>query len=174
MNDTKRSIRLLVLAAACCFALVLIPVSSYAQLHAIVAQLGGVAHGVEHGVQKGAQGVQHGVEGTYNKGKEVVTGEDQNQQQTDQQQKEQQTTPSENRMKGSQAQPGTTSTQTETETNQTQQDQNQADQNQTDQTTKSQTRGGQKQMPRTAGELPLLVMTGLLSLAGARATRRMK
>ena len=38
MNDTKRSIRLLILAAACCFALVLIPVSSYAQLHVIVAQ----------------------------------------------------------------------------------------------------------------------------------------
>src|SRR5215470_8042935 len=141
MNDTKRSIRLLILAAACCFALVRIPVSSYAQLHTIVAQLGGVTHGVQHGVQKGAQGVQKGVEGTYNKGKEVVTGEDQNQQQT-----EQQTTPSENRMKGSQAQ----------------QDQNQTDQNQTDQTTKSETKSaGQKQMPRTAGELPLLVMTGL-------------
>jgi hypothetical protein len=155
MNETKRSIRLLFLAAACCFALVLVPVSSYAQLHAIVAQLGGVTRGV----QKGAQGVQKGVEGTYNKGKEVVTGDqDQNQQQTEQQQ----TTPSENRMKGSETQPGT-----ETET---QQNQNQTDQNQTDQTTKS--RG--KQMPRTAGELPLLVMTGLLSLAGARATRRMK
>ena len=142
MNDKKRSIRLLALAAACCFALVLIPVSSYAQLHAIVAQLGGVAHGVEHGVQKGAQGVQKGAEGTYNKGKEVITGEDQNQQQTDQQ-----ATPSEeNRMK---TQPGT---ETETQTGET----------------------GQKQMPRTAGELPLLVMTGLLSLAGARATRRMK
>jgi len=164
MNDTKRSIRVLALAAACCFALVLIPVSSYAQLHAIVAQLGGVAHGVEHGVQKGAQGVQKGVEDTYNKGKEVITGDqDQNQQQTEQQQ----TTPSENRMKGSQAQPG--STQTETETNQ----QGQTDQNQTEQTTKSQTHG-QKEMPRTAGELPLLVLTGLLSLAGARATRRMK
>lgn len=169
MNDTKRSIRLMALAAACCFALVLIPVSSYAQLHSIVAQLGGVAHGVEHGVQKGAQGVQKGVEGTYNAGKDVVTGDnsqDQNRQQTE----EQQTAPSENRMKGSQAEPGTTSTQTETETNQ-----GQTDQNQTDQTTKSQTReAGQKQMPRTAGELPLLVMTGLLSLAGARATRRMK
>ena len=82
MNDTKRSIRLLILAAACCFALVLIPVSSYAQLHVIVAQLGGVAHGVQHGVQKGAEEVQKGAESTYNKGKEVVTGEDQNQQQT--------------------------------------------------------------------------------------------
>jgi hypothetical protein len=141
MNDTKRSIRLLILAAACCFALVLIPVSSYA-----VAQLGGVAHGVQHGVQKGAEGVQKGVEGTYNKGKEAITGEDQDQNQ-------QQATPSdENRMK---TQPGTESEQNEQ--------------------TKSQTsETGQKQMPRTAGELPLLVMTGLLSLAGARATRRMK
>ena len=72
MNDTKRSIRVLALAAACCFALVLIPVSSYAQLHAIVAQLGGVAHGVEHGVQKGAQGVQKGVEDTYKIGRAHV------------------------------------------------------------------------------------------------------
>jgi len=146
MNDTKRSIRLLILAAACCFALVLIPVSSYAQLHTIVAQLGGVAHGVQHGVQKGAEGVQKGAEGTYNKGKEVITGEDQNQQQTEQQK----ATPSEeNRMKTNPPQSGT---ETETQTGET----------------------GQKQMPRTAGELPLLVMTGLLSLAGARATRRMK
>ena len=144
MNDTKRSIRLLILAAACCFALVLIPVSSYAQLHVIVAQLGGVAHGVQHGVQTGAEEVQKGAESTYNKGKEVVTGEDQNQQQT---------TPSEeNRMKSRPTQSGT-----ETETQQ----------NQTGET-------GHKQMPRTAGELPLLVMTGLLSLAGARATRRLK
>ena len=143
MNDTKRSIRLLILAAACCFALVLIPVSSYAQQHAVVAQLGGVAHGVQQGVQKGAEGVQKGVEGTYNKGKEVITGEDQDQNQ-------QQTTPSEeNRMKTNPTQSGT---ETETQTGET----------------------GQKQMPRTAGELPLLVMTGLLSLAGARATRRMK
>src|SRR5215831_20175854 len=127
MNDTKRSIRLLILAAACCFALVLIPLSSYAQLQTIVAQLCGVAHGVQHGVQKGAEGVQKGAEGTYNKGKEVITGEDQNQQQTEQQK----ATPSEeNRMKGS-----------ETETQQ----------NQTGET-------GQKQMPRTAGELPLLVI----------------
>jgi len=143
MNDTKRSIRLLILAAACCFALVLIPVSSYAQQHAVVAQLGGVTHGVQQGVQKGAEGVQKGVEGTYNKGKEVITGEDQDQNQ-------QQTTPSEeNRMKTNPTQSGT---ETETQTGET----------------------GQKQMPRTAGELPLLVMTGLLSLAGARATRRMK
>jgi hypothetical protein len=167
MNDTKRSIRLMALAAACCFALVLIPVSSYAQLHAIVAQLGGVAHGVEHGVQKGAQGVQKGVEGTYNKGKEVVTGEDQNQEQTQQPTEQQQTTPSENRMKSK--------GETQTQQYQTQQDQNQTDQNQTNQTEKSQTREtGQKRMPRTAGELPLLLMTGLLSLAGARATRRLK
>src|SRR5215469_6660830 len=97
MNDTKRSIRLLILAAACCFALVLIPVSSY-------AQLGGVAHGVQHGVQKGAEGVQKGAEDTYNKGKEVITGEDQNKEQTEQQQ----TTPSEeNRMKSTPAQSGT-------------------------------------------------------------------
>ena len=143
MNDTKRSIRLLILAAACCFALVLIPVSSYAQQHAVVAQLGGVTHGVQQGVQKGAEGVQKGVEGTYNKGKEVITREDQDQNQ-------QQTTPSEeNRMKTNPTQSGT---ETETQTGET----------------------GQKQMPRTAGELPLLVMTGLLSLAGARATRRMK
>src|SRR5215475_15031998 len=108
MNDTKRSIRLLILAAACCFALVLIPLSSYAQLHTIVAQLGGVAHGVQHGVQKGAEGVQKGVEGTYNKGKEVITGEDQDQNQ-------QQTTPSEeNRMKTNPTQSGT-----ETETGET-------------------------------------------------------
>ena len=148
MNDTKRSIRLLILAAACCFALVLIPLSSYAQLHTIVAQLGGVAHGVQHGVQKGAEGVQKGVEGTYNKGKEVITGEDQDQNQ--QQNEQQKTTPSEeNRMKTNPTQSGT---ETETQTGET----------------------GQKQMPRTAGELPLLVITGLLSLAGARATRRMK
>ena len=131
--DKNRSLKIL-LAAACCLALVLVPIHAGAQ--------GGIVKGAKEGVQKGAQETEKGAKGAYGKTKEgaeavghgtkkAFTGD--------------QNTPSENRMKSTEGQNESTTTQTE-----------------------------EKQMPRTAGELPMLFLTGILSLAGARATRRLK
>ena len=146
-TNTKQSMKLL-LAAACCFALVLFPVLCSAQ--------GGILKGAKEGVEKGAKGVQQGVETGAEKTKEgaeavghetkkVITGDESNS--------------SENRMKSSEGQPETSSTETPSET-------------QTETTPTGRT--GRKHMPRTAGEMPLLVLSGLAALAGARATRRLK
>jgi hypothetical protein len=141
----------ILLAALCCFALVLmIPVPSS-------AQLGGVAKGVQHGVQQGAEKTKEGAEAVGHETKKVITGEDNSQtEQTTTQQNEQNTTTQQQpttdqnttRMKPSETTPETGSTETEQKTERT----------------------GQKQMPRTAGELPLLALAGSLSLAFAGVT----
>jgi hypothetical protein len=138
----------MLLAALCCFALVLmIPVPSS-------AQLGGAVKGVQHGVQKGAEKTKEGAEAVGQGTKRVITGED------DSQKKDQSTTTQQNttteqqnttRMKPSQTTPEKGSTETE---------QNTKTQTQTEKT-------GQKHMPKTAGELPLLALAGCLSLAFA-------
>jgi hypothetical protein len=133
----------MLLAALCCFALVLmIPVPSSAQLG------GAVKHGVQKGYEKTKEGVQDVEQGT----KKAITGEDNDQQQQQQNKEQQQGT---TRMKPSET-PATGSTETETQ------------QKSTTETEKT----GQKHMPKTAGELPLLALAGCLSLAIAGATRR--
>jgi hypothetical protein len=157
MIDSKLKLRVL-FAIASCLVLVLAPLPAR-------AQLGGVVEGTKHGIQKGAHGVQKGVETGAEKtkegvvaGKNAVTGQD--------------NTPSENRMKPSQTQPGTTyqtqpgTTSTETTTRSTQ-----SESTETGQT------GQQRQMPKTAGELPLLALAGWSALSAAgvlRIARRKK
>ena len=148
----------MLLAALCCFGLVLmIPVPSS-------AQLGGVARGVQHGVQKGYEKTKEGAEDVGQGTKRVITGEDndQNKEQSTTTQQNTTTTTDQNpsNQKTTRMKPGETTPQTGT--------------TQTEQSTTTQTEAGktgQKHMPRTAGELPLLALAGCLSLAIAGATR---
>jgi len=131
--------------------MLLIPISSG-------AQDGGILGGAKRGVQQGAGTVQKGVEEGANKTKEgaesvghetkkVITGEDNNQDTS--------------RMKGTESQPQTESTQTEP--TQTRSRQTESTQTQSKET-------GKKNLPKTAGELPLLALAGCLALAGAAAS----
>src|SRR5262249_14459028 len=141
----------MLLAALCCFALVLmIPVPSS-------AQLGGAVKDVGHGIQKGAEKTKEGAEDVGQGAKRVITGDDQNKDQNTTTQEnttttEQQNTTTGQRMKPSETTPATGSTETE--------------QNKTTQTEGT----GQKHMPKTAGELPLLALAGSLSLLFAGVT----
>jgi hypothetical protein len=105
------------------------------------AQTGGILGGVKKGVQQGAEKTKEGAEAVGRGTKKVVTGEDNN--------------PDNQRMKSSESQSQTESTRTgstQTESTQTQQ------------------RGtGKTNLPKTAGELPLLALAGCLALAGAAA-----
>jgi hypothetical protein len=135
----------MLLAALCCFVLVLVvPVPSS-------AQLGGVVQGTKHGIEKGVDKTKEGAESVGHGTKKLFTGD--SSQDKDQNQYQNQNT----RMKPVQRQPATTSTQTETQ------------QNNTTTTESGQTQG--KRMPRTAGELPLLALAGCLSLAIGGAYR---
>ena len=124
---------------ACSFVLILPPIAAQ-------AQVGGVIHGAQRGVEKGAGAVKQGAETGVQKGKEgaeavgrgtkeVITGEDKNQNQGN------------NRMKSTESQSETKSTET---------------------TTEATTR---KNLPKTAGELPLLALAGCLALAAAVTIR---
>ena len=134
MIDGNVKLRLLI-AAVCCFVLVLLPMSSSAQ---------GIVKGTKHGIQKGAGAVEKGAEGAAEKTKEgaqavghgakkAVTGDKNNS--------------SDSRMKSSEPQRDTSSTE-----------------NKPGET-------GQKRLPKTAGELPLLALAGFLALAGAVSSK---
>jgi hypothetical protein len=135
----------ILLAALCCFALVLVvPVPSS-------AQLGGVVQGTKHGIEKGVDKTKEGAEAVGQGTKKLFTDDD-NSQDKDQQRDQNQTN---TRMKPAQTQPSTSSTETETQQN----------------STTTMEKGQSKRMPRTAGELPLLALAGCLSLAIAGAYR---
>ena len=139
----------MLLAALCCFALVLmIPVPSS-------AQLGGVVKGVEHGVQKGAEKTKEGAEAVGQGTKKVITGKDNSQ-------NKEQTTTTEQQQNTTRMKPGTT--RSETGSTETETEQKSTTQTETERT-------GKKNMPKTAGELPLLALAGCLSLAIAGASR---
>jgi hypothetical protein len=134
------------LAALCCFALVLVvPVPSS-------AQLGGVVQGTKHGIEKGVDKTKEGAEAVGHGTKKLFT--DDSSQDKDQKQYQKQTN---TRMKPAQTQPSTSSTETQTQRNRT--------------TTMGSGQKQSKRMPRTAGELPLLALAGCLSLAIAGAYR---
>jgi len=147
----EKKLTVIVVAFACCFALLVVPALAS-------AQIGGVVNGAKHGIQKGATEAQKGVEGAVDKTKEgaeavgrgtkkAITGEDDNS--GDNRMKPQESNPqSDNRMKSGQSQADQSSTQTES-TGETQ----------------------QKNLPKTAGELPLLALAGYLSLLGAGVSR---
>ena len=138
-----------IIAIAACLTLVLVPVSASAQ---------GIGGTVKHGVEKGAGTVQKGAEGAYDatkKGveatgrgvKKAVTGED-----TDHERVTQGTTGT----TGTTGTPATSSTRTRTRASA----HNRA------------RTGGEKNLPGTAGELPLLALLGASCLA-AVGTRRL-
>jgi chromatin remodeling complex protein RSC6 len=149
----------ILLAALCCFALVLmIPVPSS-------AQLGGAVKDVGHGIQKGAEKTKEGAEDVGHGAKRVITGDDndQNKQQTTTTQQnttteQQNTTADQNKTTGqntTRMKPSETPESSSTE------------QSTTTQTTE---KTGRKHMPKTAGELPLLALAGCISLAFAGVT----
>ena len=135
----------MLLAALCCFVLVLVvPVPSS-------AQLGGVVQGTKHGIEKGVDKTKEGAEAVGQGTKKLFTDDDDSQDKDRQRDQNQTNT----RMKPAQTQPSTSSTETETQQN----------------STTTMEKGQSKRMPRTAGELPLLALAGCLSLAIAGAYR---
>jgi hypothetical protein len=105
---------------------------------------GGVVQGTKHGIEKGAGAVGQGVEGAANKTKEGAEAVGQG---TKKAITGEENNPDKTRMKSTEAQTQTESTETKS------------------------TETGKTNLPKTAGELPLLALTGFLALAGAAASR---
>ena len=143
MTQHKVSIKF-ILAVACCAIIVLAPFAASAQ------GVGGVVQGTKHGIQKGAEGVQKGAEDVYGKTKQGAedVGRGAKKAITGDE-----NTSDQDIQKGSQ-------TNTEVQRKGTP----------TERTTKGVT--GEKNLPKTAGELPLLAIVGAACLAAAMARRR--
>src|SRR5262249_26376779 len=114
--------------------------------------LGGVVQGTKHGIQKGAEGVQQGAEDVYGKTKQ---GAEDLGKGTKKAITGDENTSDQDRMKGSQS---------NTEVQQ--------QQNQTETKSTTQRATGEKNLPKTAGELPLLAFAGAAFLAAAIVRRR--
>ena len=141
----KRLTHRILLAFACGLVLILAPLSVSAQTPGGVIKKG--AQGVQKGVEGAAKGTEEGAEAVGKGVKKAVTGED--------------TTRSEGRMKGTQGtetRPSTTPSQT-------------APSDTTSKSTGTERTTTEKRLPRTAGELPLLALTGALALAAAGVSR---
>jgi len=132
----------LLLAFACCLVLILAPLSVAAQTPGGVIKKG--AEGVQKGVEGAAKGTEEGAEAVGKGVKKAVTGED--------------TTTSQERMKGTEPAPSTTPSQ-------------KTPSGTTSKSTEPERTATEKKLPRTAGELPLLVLTGVLALAAAGVSR---
>src|SRR5689334_3549339 len=117
-------------ALACCLLLILVPLTAK-------AQLGGAAQGAKQGIQKGAQEVQKGVETGAEKTKEgaEAVGQAGKKAITGEE-----NNPTQERMKPGETQTTPSSTTSSAKTEGTEK--------------------GQKKMPKTAGELPLLALAG--------------
>jgi hypothetical protein len=156
------------LALACCFVLVLLPVST------ALAQEG-LLKGAQKGIEKGAEGVKKGAETAVEKTKEgakavgreakdLVTDDDPD---TD---KDETTT---ERMKPGQTQSGTPvqgttgATTKRSPSGTTSEGTRSTGATGTTETTET----GERNLPGTAGELPLLALAGALALLGARALK---
>ena len=141
------------LAIACCFALVCVmPLAAGAQGGIIKKGAQGVKKGVETGVEK----TKEGVETVGRETKEVFTGED-----TD---KDKDT----HRMKSSESQSTATEQPSRTETT--------AKSTTTTKTTSKSTTAasGHRRLPRTAGHFPLLALAGALALAASGTHRLLR
>ena len=143
MIDTR--LKLGALAVACCFVLILVPALVHAQEGVI--QKG--VHGVQKGVETGVEKTKEGAEATGHAIKKGVTGEDTSTS-TERMKSEQQTTPGTEQ----QTTPGTR-TQTTRESKRS--------------TTTTEKKEGN--LPKTAGELPLLALVGALALGAAGVSR---
>jgi hypothetical protein len=123
--------------------MLLIPISSQ-------AQDGGILHGAKKGVQQGADTVQKGVEGAANKTKEGAEAVGRG---TKKVITGEDNNPDKTRMKSTESQSQSQTESTQTESTRTQSKET-----------------GKRNLPKTAGELPLLGLVGCLALAGAVAS----
>jgi cobalamin biosynthesis Mg chelatase CobN len=146
MTATKHTVKIL-LAVTCCLFIVLVPlsVSSNAQN---VLQKG--AQGVQKGVETGAEKTKEGTQATGREIKKGVTGEDTSTN-TQRMKSEEQTTPSTE-------QQTTPSTRTQTT-------------RESRRSTTTTTEKKEGNLPKTAGELPLLALVGALALGAAGVSR---
>ena len=152
--STTRLTKIL-LALACCLAIVLIPVAASAQEGVINKGAEGVKKGAE-GVKKGAEtageATKEGAESVGHGVKKAVTGEDKDT----------------SRMKGSETTPSTEPSQTTTPSSEAKKSTTRTESTTT--TEKKESEESRK-LPGTAGELPLLALAGALALAAAGAVR---
>ena len=143
MTATKHTVKIL-LAVTCCLFIVLVPLSLSAQN---ILQKG--AQGVQKGVETGAEKTKEGAEATGQAIKKGVTGED--------------TSTNTERMKGEQqTTPGTEQQTTPSTRTQTTRESKRS-------TTTTEKKEGN--LPKTAGELPLLALVGALALGAAGVSR---
>ena len=139
---TIRLTQKILLALACCLALAVAPLSVGAQ------SLGGIvkkgAKGVQKGVETGAEKTKEGAEAVGHAVKKAVTGDD---------------TSSSERMKSTE-----TNSTTESQTTTTREKSGAAART-------ASSAAGEKKLPATAGEFPLLALVGSLALAASGVSR---
>ena len=145
------------LAIACCFALVcVVPLSAGAQGGIIKKGAQGVKKGVETGVDKTKEGAEYVGRET----KELFTGED----------KDKDT----HRMKSSESQSTTTQHPNRTETTTTSPKTTRSTGTTSKSTTAGSTNIGHTRLPATAGEFPLLALAGALALMASGTPRLLR
>ncbi|HYR43496.1 MAG TPA: hypothetical protein VER98_10765 [Terriglobia bacterium] len=145
MNPTRFTSGVL-LAFGWCLILLLVPLLVCAQTPGGIIKKG--AQGVEKGVVTGAEKTKEGAEAVGKGTKNVITGKD--------------TNTGENRMKSTEpgTESGTSTAPSETTSEAT-----------TSEATDTERAKAGKKLPATAGELPLLGLTGVLALAGFGASK---
>src|SRR5262245_42714040 len=155
MNGTGLTQRVF-LVLVCCLAIIFLPLSAGAQG---VLEKG--AKGVQKRVETGAEKTKGGAEAVGHGAKKAVTGEDSS---SSSQMKETETTPSTKPSQSTmpsgtstRAKPTTPSQSTTTEPGR--------------RSRGSEQKAGGEKLPKTAGELPLLALIGVLSLAAAGTSR---
>jgi hypothetical protein len=147
MTATKHTVKIL-LAVTCCLFIVLVPLSVTSNAQNVL-QKG--AQGVQKGVETGAEKTKEGAEATGHAIKKGVTGEDTSTS-TERMKSEQQTTPTTEQER-------TTTPSTRTQTTR---------ESKRSTTTTEKNEGN---LPKTAGELPLLALVGALALGAAGVSR---
>jgi hypothetical protein len=137
------------LVVACCFVLVLLPISTAAGQD--------ILDKTKEGVQKGAEGVKEGAEEVGEETKDVFTDDDPD---TDKDEGIERDATSSERMKAGEAQEKKSTTTSETKSSEA-----------TRTTTESSEESDASGLPATAGGLPILALTGVLALLSAGALR---
>jgi hypothetical protein len=140
------------LAVVCCSVLVLLPFSSaWAQ--------NDLLEGTKEGIQKGAEGAKKGAETVGEKTKEgaEAVGEGAKDLFTDDDQDTDKDETTTDRMKPGETKPGTTKSDTEAQSGQTE--------------SSASSSAEERELPRTAGELPLLAIVGAMALISAGTLR---
>jgi uncharacterized surface anchored protein len=156
MNGTGLTQRVL-LVLVCCLAIIFLPLSAGAQ--GIIKK---GAQGVQRGVETGAEKTKEGAEAVGHGAKKAITGEDTSTSrmkstETQSTEPSQTTTPSDTNARSRSTTPSESTTTGSSSTSRS-----------------TEHRAGTKKLPRTAGELPLLALIGMLSLAAAGTSRLLR